>query len=461
VTERVPATPAPGPLEAFARAFDELFAQRSQRESFRRYLEGLLLPMERNKTLTGLANTEPVEGAQHPEAQKLQWFLSESSWDPEAINRRRLEVLLEKGPTAATGQGALVIDETGDRKWGTKTAHVGRQYLSNLGKVDSGVVSVASLWVDERLYYPLEVEPYTPSHWFAGGKQDPAFRTKPAIALELVERAIASGLLFRAVVADSFYGENETLRVGLMELEVGYVMALKPSHSWWHAEGTVGSVWELAQAAPWHPERPGDWQPIRRHFRDGHQETWWALETTAGPYGPDRVERLIVVTTDPANLPEQTTWYLVTNLPAPGTAREQQSALPAADLPEIVRLYGLRVWIEQSYKQVKQHLGWAQYQVRSDLAIRRHWQLVCCAFSFCWWALEDQALEMDPAQQPDEAAQPDEVKGQKKPARTSAHAQLAHRAASRARLARAVCDAPAVLERLVRQTPATPASVAA
>jgi hypothetical protein len=44
------------------------------------------------------------------------------------------------------------------------------------------------------------------------------------------------------------------------------------------------------------------------------------------------------------------------------------------------------VWVEQSYKQVKQTLGWAEYQVRADLAIRRHWQLVFCAFSFCWWA---------------------------------------------------------------------------
>jgi hypothetical protein len=461
VTERIPATPAPGPLETFARAFDQLFAQRSQRESFRRYLEGLLLPMERNKTLTGLANTEPVEGAQHPEAQKLQWFLSESTWDPAEINQRRLDVLMDKELTTATKQGVLVIDETGDRKWGTKTAHVARQYLSSLGKVDSGVVSVETLWADERLYYPLAVEPYTPAHWFAGGQKDSAFRTKPAIALELVEQAIASGVPFRAVVADSFYGENETLKVGLMKLGVGYVMALKPSHSWWHAEDTPGSVWELAQAAPWHPARPGDWQPITRRFRDGHHETWWALEINGGPYGPDRAERVVVATTDPTALPEQTTWFLVTNLPAPGTAREQQSTLPAADLPEIVRFYGLRVWIEQSYKQVKQHLGWAQYQVRSDIAIRRHWQLVCCAFSFCWWALDDQALQLDPAQRPQEAAQPGQTGGEKKPARTAHPTQLAHRAASRARLARAVFDAPAVLECLVGQTPAAPASAAA
>jgi hypothetical protein len=24
--------------------------------------------------------------------------------------------------------------------------------------------------------------------------------------------------------------------------------------------------------------------------------------------------------------------------------------------------------------------------VRSDRAIRRYWELVCCAFCFCWWA---------------------------------------------------------------------------
>ncbi len=98
----------------------------------------------------------------------------------------------------------------------------------------------------------------------------------------------------------------------------------------------------------------------------------------------DRSKRLVIVTTDHKGLPEQTSWYLVTNLPAPESTR--QSKLAPATLSEVVRLYGLRVWIEQSYKQVKQTLGWAQYQVRSDIAIRRHWQLVFCAFSFCWRA---------------------------------------------------------------------------
>lgn len=455
MTDRLPIVPAPGSLERFVQAFDELFAKRSQREGFRRYLEGLLLPMERNKTLTSLANTEPVVGAQHPKAQQLQWFLSESNWEPVKINQRRLELLMGTVHTAPSPQGALVIDETGDRKWGRKTAHVGRQYLSNVGKVDNGVVSVQTLWADEGLYYPLMVEPYTPASWFEHGRQDVAFRTKPQIALELVEMAVAAAVPFRAVVADSFYGENETLRQALMERGVGYVMALKASHSWWHAAGSPGALWELAQAAPWSLQATGDWQAVKRRFRDGHTETWWALETVGGPYGPDKAERAVVVTTDPASLPDDSTWYLVTNLPGPGTARARRSVLAEATLADVLRLYGLRVWVEQSYKQVKQHLGWAQYQVRSDPAIRRHWELVCCAFCFCWWA-----LAFDPTQAADDAEAPAtsaEKKRTKRASDPSTHAPLAGRPTPGPRLAGAVLTAAPLLAGLVRQTTTAPA----
>jgi hypothetical protein len=55
MTKRSPVSPAPGPLEDYAHRFDDLFGAWAQRHSFRRYLEGLLLPAERNKTLTALA----------------------------------------------------------------------------------------------------------------------------------------------------------------------------------------------------------------------------------------------------------------------------------------------------------------------------------------------------------------------------------------------------------------------
>jgi SRSO17 transposase len=229
VTKRKPVEPAPGPLEDYAARFDDLFANRAQRQGMRRYVEGLLLSDERNKTLTALANTEPVVGAQRKEAQSLQWFLTESGWDPEAVNRRRVELMLEEPETAPVESGALVIDETGDRKDGKATAHVGKQYLGGIGKTDNGVVSVSSLYAEERLYYPLEVEPYTPAHHFEGGKTDPAFRTKPRIALQLVERAIEMDLPFRAVVGDILYGEHREFRRALQSRGIAYVLAVKPS----------------------------------------------------------------------------------------------------------------------------------------------------------------------------------------------------------------------------------------
>jgi SRSO17 transposase len=54
---------------------------------------------------------------------------------------------------------------------------VGRQWLANIGKTENGVVSLRSLLADERIYYRVDFEPYTPAHHFEGGKNDPNFRT--------------------------------------------------------------------------------------------------------------------------------------------------------------------------------------------------------------------------------------------------------------------------------------------
>jgi hypothetical protein len=52
VPREAPAVPAP--VERYARVFDELFHTHMQRRRFREYLVGLLLPGDRNKTLTAL-----------------------------------------------------------------------------------------------------------------------------------------------------------------------------------------------------------------------------------------------------------------------------------------------------------------------------------------------------------------------------------------------------------------------
>ena len=378
--------PAPGPLEDYCVHFDELFRTPAQRRGFREYLTGLLAPRDRNKTLTALAGAEPVAGAQHAAVQRLQYFLSEARWDDEAVNARRLQLLLAHPATAPHARGALVIDDSGDRKDGNKTAHVGRQYLGRVGKTDNGIVTVTTVWADERVYYPLHARPYTPASHFPKGRSDPGFTTKLQIAAELTDAARTAGVVCRAVVADCIYGEDNGLRGRLREAGWGFVVALKPSHGAWQYGKDAYTPEDAARAVPWGgPDKPGGWTEVVRTFRDGHTETWWAADATLGFWGPDGDTRLVVATKDPQTLPDKATWYLASNLPRPGGPYDTPDAShEPADLAEIVRLYGIRNWIEQSYKQVKTELGWADFQVRSDIAIRRHQTLVHCAFSFCW-----------------------------------------------------------------------------
>ena len=378
MTERRPCPAAPGPLEAYAAEFDSLFGTLAQRRGFREYLQGLLLPRDRNKTLTALVGAEPVVAAQAGAVQRLQFFVSESVWDAEAVNARRLALLLSDPTLVPHADGVLVIDDTGDRKAGTHTDHVARQWLGSIGKVDNGIVAVSSLWADERVYYPLHVRPYTPAPRLPKGKKDDSFRTKPQLALELIDAALAMGVPFRAVVADCAYGDNVNFEAGLWQANLPYVVSLKPSKGSWAMADQGHTPEEAAQRLRWRsPAQPGDWTPVQRHFRDGHTQTWYAADLTFSGYGPERLVRLVVATTDPATLPAISTWYLTSNLPCPDTDRAAESPFAPADLAEVVRLYGLRNWVEQGYKQVKQELGWADFMVRSDRAIRRHWQLIC------------------------------------------------------------------------------------
>ncbi|MBB4942791.1 SRSO17 transposase [Streptosporangium album] len=142
MTARLPCPVAPGPLEEYAACFDDLFSALGQRRGFREYLAGLLLPRERNKTLTCLAGAEPVVGINDPAVQRLQYFLSESVWNPEAVNDRRVALLRADPAVAPHRGGVLVIDDSGDRKDGHATDHVSRQWLGRLGKTDNGIVTV-------------------------------------------------------------------------------------------------------------------------------------------------------------------------------------------------------------------------------------------------------------------------------------------------------------------------------
>jgi hypothetical protein len=228
-------------------------------------------------------------------------------------------------------------------------------------------------------------------------------------------------------------------------------MALKPRRGTWAYGDDAHTPVDAARELAWGgPEDPGDWTAVTRTFRDGHAGTWRAADARLGWRGPDDIRRLVVVTADPGTLPGKATWYLVTNLPRPGGPREADNPRPAASLAEITRIYGIRHWTEQGYKQVKDELGWADFQVRSDTAIRRHQVLVTCAFSFCsaaWFA--------HPAPREPAAPRPEPGGGERGATRrAAASAVLAAGAARGPRLAFPLDRAAALVAGVVESAPA-------
>ena len=144
-----------------------------------------------------------------------------------------------------------MLDDTGDRKDGTATAHVARQYLGSVGKIDNGIVAVTSLWADERCYWPVHAVPYPPASRLPAGERDPAFRTKPRLAVELVQAAQQAGVPFRAVVADCAYGDNPGFTDALVAAGVPFVLALKPRKGTWAPADQAHTPVEAARELGW------------------------------------------------------------------------------------------------------------------------------------------------------------------------------------------------------------------
>lgn len=366
-TPRKPTVPTAEAIDQFCASFDPLFPRREERQAFRHYLIGLLLPREHNKTLVELAALVP--GA---ERQRLHHFLHDAPWDVEAVNGQRLSLWQAHpylGPHLA---GVLILDETGDPKRGQRIELAAQQYLGKLGHVANGVVAVTSQWTDGTRHVPVGVKPYRPASRLPKGKADPAFHTKPDLAWTLIEEARAAKIPFRLVVADCVYGENARLESRLFAARIPYVMGLRPSHGTWQwvEDPKHPPAFTPAEAAQRLPRRA--WQRTVRLDSHGKELVRYVAELELGTsYGPTCEVRLIAATLDPAKLDPKSTWYLATSLP-----------LSEASAEEVYEIYRLRDWIEHYYKPAKHELGWADYQMRPERAIVRHWHLVMLAFTF-------------------------------------------------------------------------------
>jgi hypothetical protein len=334
--------------------------------------------------------------------QALQHFLHDAPWDAEALDRRRLEQWQAHPYLGPHAGGVLIVDETGDPKRGHRIVLAAQQYLGKLGHVANGVVAVTSHWADGSRHMPLGVKPYRPASRLPKGRKDPDFHTKPQLAWQLIEEARAAGIPFRLVVADSIYGENADVAANLFGAKIPDIMGLRPSHGTWQQVDDPANppAFPPAEAAARLPLAA--WERTVRFDSHGKEVVRYIAELELGTtYGPNKGLRLVAATLDPTQLKPESTWYLATSLPLAQVSAAQVSAaqvsaaqvsaaqvsaaqVSAAQVSaaQVYEIYRLRDWIEHYYKPVKHELGWADYQMRPERAMGRHWQLVLLAYTF-------------------------------------------------------------------------------
>jgi hypothetical protein len=126
--------------------------------------------------------------------------------------------------------------------------------------------------------------------------------------------------------------------------------------------------------------------------------------------------------------------------------------LAEADAAGVYRICRLRDWTGHSCKPARHELGWADFQVRSEQAIVRRWQLVMLAFTFS-------LLATTSAEQGEEAPAGDSGTAAGEKSATADH--LAVHAAAGPQLAVPVGAPAGVLAPLVdRSAPAGPGGAA-
>src|SRR3954463_10042377 len=227
-----------GELERWLEPFLARLRRQAQRRWAPVYLKGLILPGERK-------SVEPMAARVAPgDLQQLHHFVSTSPWVAEPLEDELVRAAdrLVGGPDAA-----LVVDDTALVKQGRHSVGVKRQYCGQLGK-RANCQALVSLTLARsevpgggglRLFLPEDWAADAGRRAAAGVPETVAYRPKWKIALDEIDRVLASGARFGHVLADAEYGKAAEFRHGLAERELAYAVGVLPAQKVYPADVTL------------------------------------------------------------------------------------------------------------------------------------------------------------------------------------------------------------------------------
>ncbi|MEU6589653.1 IS701 family transposase [Streptomyces sp. NPDC046881] len=342
-------------LDALHARIGGYFRRSEPRRRAREYLRGLLAPLERKNgwTLAEQAGELCPDG--------MQRLLNQADWDADAVRDEVRGFVLEH---LGEKDGVLIVDETGFIMKGVRSAGVQRQYTGTSGKIDNCQLGVFLAYASNRGRALIDRELYLPTSWI----EDPArradakigegitFRTKPALARAMLERALAAKLPFRWVTGDEVYGQDPVLRDWLAEQRLSYVLAISYKHRCGPRGQNARTVSAILPEPAWEIRSAGD-------GAQGLREYACALVSLPGE-GADGFDDALLIR---RSLTDGERAYYLVHTPA---------NTPQA---EIIRAAGARWAIEECFQAAKNEAGLDHYQVRQYLAWYRHITLAMAA----------------------------------------------------------------------------------
>src|SRR5271157_2972583 len=347
-----------------------LFTQERVAASAGAFLDGLL-GNERRKT-----GWMRAEAAGDPGPWRQQAILGRGRWEADDLRDIVRGYALE---TLADDDAVLVFDETGFLKQGKASCGVARQYTGSAGKITNCQIGVFACYVSRHGHAFIDRALYLPKAWTddparmkaAHVPEKTAFATKPALAVAMIERAIAASVPFAWVAADSVYGVG-AVEGALRRAGKGYVLGVASNHSvasWGKAKPIAGTAESVAQglaASDWKRLSAGDGVKGQRLYDWAYVELadLDASEYDASHSGLWTRGLLIRRTIADQDLAFFSTW-----------------APAGTSIDKLVRVEGCRWAIEDSFETAKNELGLDHNETRSWHGWNRNVSLVMLAFA--------------------------------------------------------------------------------
>jgi SRSO17 transposase len=341
------------------------FARPEPYQRMLRFLQGIVSHVDRKN------GWQLAEQAREATPYGMQRLLSQAVWDEDGVrDELRAFALSQLG----TAEAIVAIDETSFPKRGTHSAGVKKQYCGTTGQVQNCQVGVFLSYITTRGHTLIDRELYLPQDWLddqarchqAGIPDSLPFRTKPDLAIAMLERLHQAGVPLDWVVADSVYGGHLELRTWLEAHQYPYV-------------GAVACDEPVVLATP---------DGVRRvEVRDVPallltDASWQRLSMSEGTKGPRLFDWACVPL---LHRGQEDGWHSLllrrTISPTPDLAYYLVFAPPATSLHAKVTALGGRWRIEEDFANGKD-LGLDHYEVRSFVGWYRHITLVMLALAF-------------------------------------------------------------------------------